>query len=258
MLNWINNLLGFHEKSGEPTRSPFGIDIAPAEDTLVYAIGDIHGRLDLLKEAERKIEADARDRKATVVYLGDYVDRGPDSAWVIDHLKSADTERFRRICLRGNHEELFIRFLDDPTEDKRWLEFGGKETLRSYKIPFDLLSDTTRNPRELVDLLQFSIPASHKLFLNSTKLWARYGRYVFVHAGLKPGIKLESQDPSDLLWIREPFLTSGPEMPITVVHGHTPKPEISHGPSRIGIDTGAYATGKLTTVRVTADSVEEI
>ncbi|MFQ5533829.1 MAG: metallophosphoesterase family protein [Sphingomonadales bacterium] len=220
-----------------------------AEGTRLYAIGDIHGRCDLLNQLHDRIQADASnhpDRVKIVVYLGDYVDRGTDSKGVIDLLSAAPLPDFDAIHLLGNHEDLFLRFLEDQAVGPVWVANGGDATLRSYGVatafPCCDAEGLASIQRDLLDRL----PRSHRRFLRSLALYHLAGDYIFVHAGLRPGIEIERQDPHDLLWIREGFLGSTRDHGRIVVHGHSIKTEIEFKNNRIGIDTGAFASGRLT------------
>ncbi|HEX7931192.1 MAG TPA: metallophosphoesterase family protein [Sphingomicrobium sp.] len=216
--------------------------------TRVYAVGDIHGRLDLLMEIEQAIEADldARPTNAPLIcYLGDYVDRGPSSAGVIDHLASRASDGLRRVYLKGNHEDRMLAFLEEPEANgPGWMKFGGVEALASYG-----LSQTAINSGDWPDLrnqLATALPREHLNFLRSLDLAFRWGDYLFVHAGLNPARALADQDPHDLMWIREPFLSSERDWGLRVVHGHVIEPEPVFRANRIGLDTGAYQSGVLT------------
>ncbi len=154
-----------------------------------------------------------------------------------------------------NHEELFRRFLDDPLEHRQWLDMGGHETLHSYGLDGTALLERYREDSAgFRRVLREAIPDEHRTLLETLPIALRIGGYIFVHAGIRPGVPLEEQTDEDLLWIREPFLTEGSGLPATVVHGHTPSPEPTAGPGRIGIDTRAYDTGRLTVLKVTARS----
>ncbi len=221
------------------------------DDTVVYAIGDLHGRADLLAELHRLITADvARRREAhrLVVYLGDYVDRGPESRQVIDLLLDRPLTGFEAVHLKGNHEDFMVRFLAGENErGLGWLMNGAVETFASYGIDAPLFATGA----ELDDLrrqLTERLPARQRAFLDRLKLMHVEGDYVFVHAGIQPGLPLDRQDENDLLWIREAFLDWTGRHDKVVVHGHTigPTPEVR--PNRIGIDTGAFATGVLTSL----------
>ena len=235
------------------------IDLATLEPRFaIYAVGDIHGRLDLLLEAEQKIQKDVEfdgdGGNALVVMLGDYIDRGPDSAGVIDHLTKPPPNNLRRITLCGNHESVFCAFLDAPRANLQWLGFGGRQTLLSYGIDAEyFLSDRKRSGEEFQTALIQAVPAAHRTFLETLPVLFRIGNYVFVHAGLRPGIPLEQQIDQDLLWIREPFLSQGAGSPYFVIHGHTPVLEPQTGPRRICIDTGAVTTGRLTVLKLKND-----
>lgn len=218
----------------------------------VFAVGDVHGRLDLVQDAERKILARAAETEKLrlVIYLGDYVDRGPDSRRVLDHLMTPLPHPFQRICICGNHDDAFFQFVTSKKFDRRWLEFGGDATLRSYGIDSNYILQTSPDGAELRRLVKTEIPPAHLMFLKNAPTAIRCGRYLFVHAGVMPGLPLEEQDDMDLMWMREPFLSSGPEMDVTVVHGHTATQDVVFGPGRIGVDTGAYMTNKLSVLHI--------
>jgi len=228
-------------KSGAPTaRAPEGLR--------VYAVGDIHGRADLLTQLASMIEAEVADApgKAVTVFLGDYLDRGPDSAAVIERLASNDFPTPFR-ALRGNHEEVALQFLQDESVLGEWRRFGGLETLHSYGVNIaqpmrGLGFDKARE--DFADRL----PGAHRDFLQRTELTATYGDYFFCHAGVRPGAPFARQTAEDLLWIREPFLSYQGVFEKVVVHGHTPVAAPESLPNRINVDTGAFATSMLTTV----------
>ncbi len=220
------------------------------EDNVVYAVGDIHGRPDLLDRLLDRIRADAANRRArrkTVVFLGDYVDRGPDSRGVIDRLLAQGEDGLRYVCLKGNHEDAMLRFLEGGSAGYDWLGFGGAATLQAYGIDMprigagDWLEPLRRQMRD-------RLPRAHIGFLESLPLTHEEGDYFFVHAGIRPGVPLHRQDPDDLLWIREPFLRSMERFDKVVVHGHTIAERPVVAVNRIGIDTGAVMTGVLTGV----------
>jgi serine/threonine protein phosphatase 1 len=217
-------------------------------NTRVYAVGDIHGRLDLLTEINQLIHEDAYARQAprnVVVYLGDYIDRGPQSREVIDELIDHPLPGFEQVHLIGNHEDSLLRFLADAQIGPAWLEYGGLATLHSYRVK-------TIDPRSTRDLLRAQeelrekLPDRHLRFLRGLSPWHVEGDYYFVHAGVRPGVPLDGQVPEDFLWIRDTFLESNAEFGKIIVHGHTitDDPVVRH--NRIGIDTGAFASGKLT------------
>jgi serine/threonine protein phosphatase 1 len=215
----------------------------------VYAVGDIHGRADLLRVLLDKIQEDAARALAGperhVVFLGDYVDRGPNSKGVLDTLTEGPPAGFSAHHLRGNHEDMLLTFLDNPASGNSWLWNGGKETLRSYGVDPD--SDLVA----LRDRFAAALPPSHLAFLRTLSLREEFGDYAFVHAGVRPGVPLSEQDPEDLLWIRDEFLTSDADFGKVVVHGHTPGRQPVLAANRIGLDTGAFSSGHLSAVVLT-------
>jgi serine/threonine protein phosphatase 1 len=214
----------------------------------VYAIGDIHGRRDLLDELHGSIIADARHTKArqkAVVYIGDYVDRGDDSRGVIERLQATPLAGFHNVHIIGNHEDILLRFLEDPTVAPLWLANGGDATLYSYGVDWrQHVQDDDFEPLRLA--FRAAIPSSHLRFLRGLSLSHIAGDYMFVHAGIRPGREVDKQDPEDLMWIRDEFLGSDADHGKVVVHGHSISSEPQMRDNRIGIDTGAFATGKLT------------
>jgi diadenosine tetraphosphatase ApaH/serine/threonine PP2A family protein phosphatase len=213
----------------------------------VYVIGDIHGRSDLLDQMIQQIERDL-DRSPVVdgltVTLGDYVDRGPNSRGVLDRLANNPFPT-KYVALKGNHEELFEAFLHDPMVASHWRRYGGLETLHSYGVSVAAVM-IGKGFEEASEALRQAVPPEHLRFLASLKLAMSVGDYFLCHAGVRPGIPLEHQSAQDLLWIRDEFLNSTMSFGKIVVHGHTPiaSPEVL--PTRINIDTGAFATGRLT------------
>jgi serine/threonine protein phosphatase 1 len=214
----------------------------------VYAVGDIHGRADLLQEMLGLIRADAArlpPASVTVVWLGDYVDRGPSSREVVDSLIGFAAQGHRSIFLMGNHEEALLRFLVDPREGAQWFRFGGLETLASYGVDTEELG-SARGHDEMRAAFLAALPAPHQEFLLSLKLSGTIGDFFFCHAGVRPGVELDAQTPLDLLWIRDEFLYWRNDFGMMIVHGHTPVVEPELRPNRVNVDTGAYATGRLT------------
>jgi serine/threonine protein phosphatase 1 len=213
----------------------------------IYAIGDIHGRLDLLDRLIAMIDSDdaARGRSRTeLIFLGDLLDRGPDSVGVVERVMALRNERPVR-CLLGNHEEVFLRAVSGDLRALRFLvRIGGRETLLSYGISAEQYRDVDYD--ELLVLLQEKVPQSHVDFLSSFENWIEVGDYLFVHAGLRPGIALEDQKTSDLCWIRDDFLNHRDSFGRMVVHGHSITEDVDLKSNRIGIDTGAYQSGRLT------------
>lgn len=220
-------------------------------DTVIYAIGDIHGRADLLAAIHERIAADAQQRAAQrklVVYLGDYVSRGEDSRRVVDRVREWLPAGFKRICLKGNHEDLLLRFLDgDLDAGRHWFDYDGLDALADYGVttPDRQARDDT-SVAALRDRFAAALPPSHLGFFRSLSVRHRAGDYCFVHGGVRPGVPLAQQNDHDCMWIRKAFLDSNADHGAIVVHGHSiaGQPEIRH--NRIGIDTGAYQTGVLT------------
>lgn len=216
----------------------------------VYAVGDIHGRADLLAEIHRQVIQDLRQapvRRAVLVYLGDYIDRGHESARVIDMLLAGPPPGFERAhYLMGNHEAAMLEFLTEPSLAHPWLGFGGLETLFSYGIGLPAGLAGAERARVAAEGLVQRMPPAHRAFFEKLELSRRIGGLYFVHAGIRPGVALDRQVPEDQLWIRDEFLLSGADHGVRVVHGHTiaSAPEIL--PNRVGLDTGAFGTGKLT------------
>lgn len=212
----------------------------------VYAVGDVHGRLDLFTALIAAIESDDFARGAgdtTIVLLGDLVDRGPDSAGVVALARRLQMRRQVRI-IAGNHEEMFLRSLDDVETLRHFLRYGGKETALSYAIDPERYRDATLE--EAQEMLREAVPAEDLAFIESFEDHVAIGDYLFVHAGIRPGAPIEEQRTGDLRWIREPFLSHGDSHGAVVVHGHTITAEVEVRPNRIGIDTGAYESGRLT------------
>jgi serine/threonine protein phosphatase 1 len=214
----------------------------------IYAIGDIHGRLDLLEAMQKKITGDAIDAgnlQIVQIFLGDYVDRGPNSKGVIDWLLEPPPIGWQRICLKGNHEAHVLNFLKTPDIIRHWQRYGGLENLQSYGV--DLISLQSENaPDILMRDYSEKFPLAHFEFFSNLPLFVEFGDYFFVHAGVRPGKPLNKQKEEDLTWIRDEFLSSQMDFGKVIVHGHTPteNPEILT--NRINIDTRAYDTGRLT------------
>ncbi len=224
-------------------------------DRLVYAVGDIHGRLDLLKGLVQRVCADAislrPDKQPMMIFLGDYIDRGSDSRGVLEHLRALQASvAFEVRLLKGNHEEELLRFLDDAAVGPIWAEFGGRETLQSYGITAPRRHAEAEAWESARAALNAAMPAAHRRLLEALEVSIAVGDYFFVHAGVRPGVALEAQSDHDLMWIREEFLYCDKPFGKVVVHGHTPLPEAELKANRISIDTGAYATGLLTSVRL--------
>jgi serine/threonine protein phosphatase 1 len=213
----------------------------------IYAIGDVHGRADLLDALLRRIDADLARRpitQSTQVFLGDYIDRGPHSRQVIDLLIARRREH-RALFLMGNHELCALQALSERSILSGWMEMGGASTLISYGVTPSRRPDT-RADREDAIAFGEAMPESHRKFIESLALAFTCGDFFFTHAGVRPGIPLGRQHQQDLLWIREDFLLHEDDFGKVVVHGHTPTMQPDIRPNRINIDTGAYATGRLT------------
>ena len=242
-MSFFGNLFGAF--TAQP--SPHG-----AEGYRAYAIGDIHGRLDLLDQLLAQIEADIAARRAKqnlVVFLGDLIDRGPQSAQVVERLRTWQPRDATTIFLCGNHEEVLLRVLaGEPTILADWLKFGGVECLASYGLDAAGLSDLSNV--EAAAAVRAVIPTEHQAFLASFSDTFRFGDYLFVHAGIRPGLGVAAQAQKDLRWIRDPFLEDRTDHGFVVVHGHTISEAVEERINRIGIDTGAYRTGVLTAMAI--------
>lgn len=225
------------------------IDFISAPDRLppgqrVYAIGDVHGCLDRLAAMHALIAEDLAQRpiaEPMLVHLGDYVDRGPDSAGVVARLaQGRPVAGVPTVNLMGNHEHMMLAALTsaEPEATELWLANGGADSLVSWGVPH------SAQPKDWPTY----IPVPHLLFLRDLAVRHAVGGYLFVHAGIRPGIPLERQSRHDQLWIREPFLSSKQPFGAVVVHGHTPRQEPTVRPNRVGIDTGAVMGGVLTCV----------
>jgi serine/threonine protein phosphatase 1 len=229
---------------------------APAvpDGTVVWAVGDIHGRLDLLQVLVDGIVADLRDSAATrkvVIFLGDYIDRGPDSRGVLKLLADlAITEGIEWRFLKGNHEQAMLGFLDDPSAGPKWCEYGGDQALRSYGLRVPDLAHRTQAWAVVAADLRHRMTAREMAFLEDLELSITIGDYFFSHAGARPGVPLERQSPEDLMWIRQQFLNSRTAFERVVVHGHTPTASVHADHRRIGIDTKGYHSGVLSALRL--------
>lgn len=217
----------------------------------IYAIGDVHGCLELLESLIAGIEseiANAGRTQTNILFLGDLIDRGPSSAQVIERVRTYPTDMASAHFIMGNHEEVMLQVLDGDTELlTSWLRFGGAETLRSYGVePTDL----PLAGEEAVAVIRRAVPSEHVEFVRSFSDSVSFGDYVFVHAGIRPGVELCDQSEADLRWIRDPFLSDSTERGFIVVHGHTITNSVEVTSNRIGIDTGAFCTGKLTALAI--------
>ena len=221
--------------------------------TRIYAVGDIHGRADLLSEIIARIDDDIRRRPIAhtiEVYLGDYVDRGPQSKTVID-LLTVRLVANGAVCLRGNHEAVMEGFLQDPAILEYWLPLGGMQTLASYGIELHENETAFSLHRRFLD----AFPRAHELFMQCLRNQLSCGDFLFVHAGIRPGVPLDDQDPNDLIWIRDEFLDDTRSHKRFIVHGHTPVPHPEIRRNRINIDTAAWRTGALTCVAIEGSTI---
>lgn len=233
--------------AGEPLK--LSAPTVPKE-TIVYAIGDVHGCLDALDALHTKILRDAETSGCTrkiAVYLGDYVDRGPASKQVIDRLIEQPLDGFETIHLMGNHEAMMIDFLADPEIGPGWMFNGGNTTLESYGLSgeFDFETASAETLENLQTAFAEALPDDHQKFLKTLTLCHEIGDYFFVHAGIRPGIPLDNQSDEDMLWIRDDFLDSAADHGKVIVHGHTITWEPQFRGNRIGVDTGAFVSGTL-------------
>ena len=225
---------------------------APPAGTRVYAVGDIHGQRARLADLHAKIAADAQgtpQHRRVIIYVGDYVDRGPDSAGVLDFLTESPLAGFTSIFLKGNHEDYVLRYLDgDLAAGGTWVGFGGDATLRSYGI------DASAHWPDCTELAAWQgqfldrLPASHRRFLGNLALFHIEGDYAFVHAGVRPGRRFADQTAEDLMWIREAFHDSTVNHGYVIVHGHSVVTTAQSRANRIAIDTGAGYGRRLTAV----------
>lgn len=258
-MEWVKRLLGRASQRDVPATEVEAIRpprYAFSDPSVrIAAIGDTHGRSDLLQRLGLLLDRFAGDpqRRLIEIYLGDYVDRGPNPKGVIDYLieRSARTDR-QVICLAGNHETMLLDALEDDEQFLGWLQLGGETTLRSYGVPIGKKRGDVTIAR---DAMAAALPPAHRQFLASLPTYFAHGGFYFVHAGVRPGIQLDQQKSRDLLWIREPFLSTSASFGATVVHGHTPSARPVFRLNRIGIDTGAYQTGLLTCLMITSEGV---
>lgn len=225
----------------------------------IYAIGDVHGRADLLEAVFARIDAHQAANPAlrpVTILLGDYVDRGTDSRAVLDLLIGRN-QTHEVVYLKGNHETYLLRFLHQPLVFREWAAVGGRETLMSYGLKPSLNADP-KTQKEMADAFRSAIPKAHLKFLGQLPTSFACGEYFFAHAGVKPSVPLNKQSEDDLLWIRDEFLLYEENFGKIVVHGHTPVADLDIRHNRINIDTGAYATGRLTCLILEGDDVSPL
>lgn len=229
-----------------PQAQPHPAGHAVPDGERIYAIGDIHGRADLFDAMIEAVDRDDAGRGAaatTVILLGDLVDRGPDSAGVIDRAIAWGARRSVRL-IAGNHEEMFLDAFDNVDTLRHFLRYGGDATVLSYPVRADRFRAATH--AEAQALMAAAVPAAHRAYLAAGEPHVRVGDYLFVHAGIMPGVPFDQQPTTTLRWIREPFLGADDDHGCCVVHGHTITDEPEVRANRIGIDTGAYLSGRLT------------
>ena len=252
MLKALKTLLGW---PGKEERARPRLNFVANTFSEIFSIGDVHGCLAELVGAEQKIQSlpDLKEGRKLIVLLGDYVDRGPHSSGVLDHLLGPPPAGFERICLCGNHDDAFYKFMVAPKLEREWLDFGGDATLRSYGV--DVSSHLRTDPKgaSLLKAARELVPDDHVDFLGRAPVALSIGKFIFVHAGIQPGLSLADQIDTDLMWIREPFLTEGPGLDVIVVHGHTLTENVIFRNRRIALDTGAYMTGRLHVLRINRD-----
>jgi serine/threonine protein phosphatase 1 len=247
-------------KLWKPTRTPSQRQRGLPPGHRIYAIGDVHGCRTHLAALLEKIRSDVSTRQAshvTLVYLGDYIDRGPDSAGVLALAMSNVSWADQTVRIKGNHEEMLERFLAEPSYGMAWRQFGGVPTLASYGIEtrsFQLGRELEQVSRDL----SRAMPTEHHNFIRSLVYSHTEGGYFFCHAGVRPGVALEQQQPADLCWIRHEFLSSLEEFGLMIVHGHSPVEAPEVHPNRVNVDTGAYATGCLSCAVLEGERIDFI
>lgn len=219
--------------------------------SVTYAVGDIHGQLDLYKKLEQKIVEDAKsfEGQALVILLGDMIDRGPKSAQLIEHLLMPPPEGITRLCLRGNHEDMFLQALETLSGIRDWVAWGGSETLASYGIHPDPEQNYEFSSADWEKKLAANIPHSHRLFLQNTPVCLSLPKWFFSHAGINPDHALEDQKKDDLIW-GVSGAEGGQVFSKRLIHGHIPVAAAEITPNAINLDTGAYFSGLLTSVRL--------
>jgi len=240
-MNLVSKLKARFDRSARQAAIPDGV--------IAYAIGDIHGRADLLEDLLSQITSHAGDTAAeqrVLIFLGDYVDRGWQSKEVLERLTSLKLDGFETVFLKGNHEEALLSFLADPQFLENWRQYGGLETLHAYGLKdLNFRADDDYLKQVHTSFVE-SVPLEHRRFLERLPSSYELGGYLFVHAGVRPGVPLDQQEERDLRWIRDEFLESRMNFGKRVVHGHCPEEEPQVRANRIGVDTGAYITGVLT------------
>ncbi|MBN9006624.1 MAG: serine/threonine protein phosphatase [Rhizobiales bacterium] len=231
----------------------------PPAGVRIYAVGDIHGRLDLLNQLLALIKVDIDNRpggKPIYVFLGDYIDRGDSSRGTIDRLIEHDRTS-ESVFLKGNHEQMALKCLVDPSRFDQWMRLGGVETLASYGLVFKKLASGSPIAK-LQSEFHSALPQAHFHFFRQLKMSFTCGDFFFAHAGVKPHVALSEQKEEDLLWIRDEFLKARQDFGKIVVHGHTPTHRVEVASNRINVDTGAFATGRLSCLVIDESSISVI
>ena len=227
------------------------LDAAAPDGMRLYAIGDVHGRFDLLTRMHALI-ADELERYRPsdwrIIHLGDYVDRGPQSAQVLDFLVEATARDKRIVALMGNHDEGMLDFLASPADSELFVRYGGFDTAASYGVVLDVQTPQAR--AESHQRLLAAMPDAHPLFIRDLPRSISFGDFFFCHAGVRPGVALGAQSPHDLIWIRGEFLNHPGLFEKVVVHGHTPHHEPQVMSNRVNVDTAAFDSGRLTALVV--------
>lgn len=242
-MHFLKKLFG---RDNSPSLPPYSLP----EGELVYAIGDVHGRFDLLQKLMGLIETDRAERpeytNAKIIFLGDYLDRGLQSKEVLDWLINVDIDWAEVVTLKGNHEAMALEFMQDPVSNGDWLFFGGMEMLASYGIRVRENEVGDRDLIGAVNDLTEVMPQSHVDFLKALPVSHQSGDYYFVHAGLRPSVPVAEQTERDQLFIRQEYTESDVDFGVRVVHGHTGVQNPINERRRVAVDTTAYATGRLT------------
>ncbi len=252
MIKRVGRILGLRAGGARARLARLRLDMA---DTVVYAIGDVHGCLDELLALEDAIVRDAATLpgRKLIIMLGDYVDRGPASAQVLDHLAAHPPMGLERICLAGNHELAMLDYLEGRSSLAAWLRMGAESTLQSYGIDHRRLVEIFRDQQQVDDAIRRSISPAHFALLRSMPVLVETARYIFVHAGVRPEVPLDKQTDEDLVFIRSAFFERAHLLSRYVVHGHTPVEQAGREGMRVNLDTGAFFSGRLTALRIWQD-----
>jgi serine/threonine protein phosphatase 1 len=247
-------LFPLQDNSDQPFRIPEGVR--------VYAVGDIHGRVDLLRKLHTMIRADVGERRnnapprhTIVIYLGDYLDRGDQSPQVFDLLLDDPVTEATVFHLRGNHEQKVLEFLESTEIGPDWIFWGGDATLRSYGVDIEDPRFGQSGWPWIQEEFRDRLPARHRTFLENTQSSHAVGDYFFVHAGVRPDVSLSEQSPKDMLWIRGEFLDSVQDFGKRIVHGHTIVDQVTVLPNRIAVDTGAWRSNRLSCLVLEEDTL---